>query len=402
MMLTNPHLWAARLLLCAVLVDLTCCKPSPSSNPGNRPPTANETTSQSEEGAVHRLGTADVSVFLRRVLPPTVRLVELKSDPPAPLLNPLVGSNAWAVNVRLALAPTEDLLGPAPVRDARAFREVTDALDELIRWSDAYARSPYAPLYPGLAVKAPMDPLPYLLTVMQAKERTLAPVYAKVAAEWVVDHWQFSLLDLPLPRLGVPRSSFRGNVVVQGSPDVERFLAAANAAISPAKERKAAIERRYQDDLAQATRPGTLYRGQIRWRNVTLPAEVRFLPAPEKDPRQAQFELRLPSAPGYRYVFSAKLAAAVPLPLAPKADGSDTPAIAAMYTPVPPSDLVINPVYYSGKDDMGATLPGELIVGMEPGNPEHDLPLGLRSRRLEGAVVVLGSNELMLSAQQTP
>ena len=174
----------------------------------------------------------------------------------------------------------------------------------------------YVSLYPGFTVNAAPLPAAQLLVVALPKDRPLAPIYGKMTAEWQVDHWQFSILELQLPQLpageGNPRASFRRPILIQGDLVTERILAAAKAAISEAKPKKVAIEGSYQADLIRATRPGTIYKGQISRGGSTMAAEVQFTEPTGNDPSLARCELRLPSS-GYIYTCSAKLAKRIPI-----------------------------------------------------------------------------------------
>ena len=134
---------------------------------------------------------AELSNFVRSTLPPVIKLVEMKNDPPMPMPNTSPGSNVWLVNVRLTFALAEDELGTASPQDAQALQSAVDELSALAAWGRAYAESPYSSLYPGFAVTPPASASPKLLKVIHPKDRPLAPIYGKMAAEWQVDHWQF-------------------------------------------------------------------------------------------------------------------------------------------------------------------------------------------------------------------
>ena len=261
---------------------------------------------------------AELSNFVRGNLPPVIKLVEMKNDPPMPMPNTSPGSNVWLVSVRLTFALAEDELGAASPQDVQALQSAVDELSTLAAWSRAYAQSPYASLYPGFTVNPPASASPKLLKVLHPKDRPLAPIYGKMAAEWQVDHWQFSVVDMTLPADdGQFRSAFTGPVLIQGEPDTERLLVTTKAAIAEAKPKKAAIEAAYEDDLAKATRLGTLYRGQVSRGSSIIAAEVHFLEPPTSDHQTARFEVRMPSAPSYVFTYTAKLAKEMPIHPAP-------------------------------------------------------------------------------------
>ena len=133
-----------------------------------------------------------------------------------------------------------DLPSPrAAVYFIRAI-SILDELNGLAAWSQAYAKSPYASLYPGFTVDPPTPAAPQLLTILRHKDQPVAPIYGKLAAEWQVDHWLYSVVNMALPNEdnGQFRSSFTGPILIQGEPATERFMAAAKAAIAQARPKK--------------------------------------------------------------------------------------------------------------------------------------------------------------------
>ena len=275
--MTTSHLTAARTILAFTLCALAGCKPAPipKATPEQTP---GESSSQPRGDARRQPSAVELNNFLRGILPPVVKLVDFKSDVPVPMPNTAPGSNAWLVNVRLTIAATEDELAEAPPPHVQAFQAAENELAALAVWSLAYAESPYASLYPGFTVHLPQPAAPKLLTVVHPKDQPRAPVYGKLAAEWQVDHWQFSILEMPTPEAhGKFRAAFTGPVLVDGEPAAAQFLATTQAAIAEAKPKKAAIEAAYEADLVKATRPGTLYRGQVSVGSSVVAAEIRFL-----------------------------------------------------------------------------------------------------------------------------
>ena len=330
------HPFLFRPATCLVCLCLWCvlagCKPAV-------PPAALE---QSPADARRQPSTVELANYVRAGLPPVIKLVELKNDPPVPLPGSAPGSSAWLYNVRFIFAPAEDELGPPTPQDAQSFQALLDELNELAAWSQAYAKSPYASLYPGFTVEVLTPTTPQLLRVLHPKDRPRAPIYGKLAAEWQVDHWQFSVEDATLPKDdgGKFRSEFSGPILIQGDAATDHYVAAAKAAVAQARPKKAAIERRYQEDLAKATQPGTTYKGSITHGSSTMPAEVRFVAPPESSPGFARFEMRLP-ATGYVYTASARLATQMPnLPAAP-ANASAHEATGGSET-IPQVDMTIS------------------------------------------------------------
>ena len=300
----------ARPVSAALLLMVAGCKPASA-------PSADPTTSSSDNGGEghgsRQPSASEFNAFFQTLLPAVVKVAELKTDPPVRMPDTSPGSNIWLISVKITLEPTEDLLALPPSEDVHVVDELVSELNTLIGWGNAYGRSPYARTYGAFDIKTPTAPVPQLLVVRQSKSKPLAPLYGKIAAEWQVDHWQFSNVDLELPQTGQILSSFTGPTMVKGSPEAATFMAAEQRAVAEAKQRQAAIESKYAKDLLAATKPGTTYRGQVSHARGVLPCEVRFLDTPGADPQMAMFEIRVPQEPTYQYFYTAKLAPKVPL-----------------------------------------------------------------------------------------
>ena len=396
---------ASFLIASTFLVVLGGCKPAATPNTGqNHPP--DEFSLQTPGSAHHQPSTSDLANFLRRQLPANTKLLDLKNDPLVPMPGTSPGGNAWLTNVRLTFAPAEDMFEPAPTKDAQAFQSVVDELNGLIAWSRAYNQSPYVSLYPGFTVNATTLPSAQLLVVAFPKDRPLAPIYGKMTAEWQVDHWQFSVLELQLPDGdGNPRASFTGPILIQGDPVTERILATAKAAISEAKPKKAAIEGSYQADLIRATRPGTIYKGQISRDKSTMVAEVQFTEPIGNDPSLARCELRLPPS-GYIYTCSAKLAKRIPIQPAALTSSEGVVATPVAVEPAPQGDLTLHYERVSEpKLNPANTFANALrgYIRSEAATGLEDVPLSLRDHHLEGKVAALDFGPgFVLSARQSP
>ena len=401
MISTNVLRLAANLGFTAVLCGLASCKPVVAPH-GTQNQTPAAASSSETNGGVRRQqpSPAELANFVRSHLPPVLKLVDLKNDPPVPLPGSALGRNAWLYNVRLTFAATEDELGAPPPQAAQVFQALVDELNELVAWSQAYAKSPYASLYPGFTVEPPEPAAPHLLILLHPKDAPHAPIYGQLAAEWQVDHWQFAMQDAALPEEeGRFRSAFTGPILIQGEPATDRFVAAAKAAVAQAKPKQEAIERRYQKDLQSATQPGTLYRGQITKGKNSMPAEVRFLaPAPGNDPGVTPCELRLPAS-DYVYTCSIKLARRVPnMPTA--AAGSDKP-FTQLVEPSAQGDVTLSFEHHNTPKFKPADVLANDLLYSQMG--VRDMPLNLRGGLLQGNVVTMPvSASFVLSAQQVP
>lgn len=276
-----------------------------------------------------------------------------------------------------------------------------EELGALLAWSEAYARSPHASLSAPFSVSAPVPAAPQLLAYTRRKDAPAAPVYGKIAVRWQVDRWQYAFSDLELPESeseGQPRSAYSGPILIQGEPATERYVAAARAAIARARPKKEAIERKYQEDLAQATRAGTLYKGQLSRRGKTMPAEVRFVAAPGGDPGLARFELLLP-ATGYVYTCSARRAGSVPnLPVVPPGGEGES---AERSEAAPRGDLSVN---YESVKEPRFNLASELANDLLYSRAEiKDATLDFHGQELHGTLVNMDPHPgFVLSAQRSP
>ena len=395
------------LLGCALLA-VGACKPAAAPRTAQAsPPEDRLPQSQASSPTPHQPGITDLTNYVRSTLVPLVRLAAIRADPPMRMPNALQGSDTWLFNVKVTIAPNEDLFDPCPqdADDARSIAALIQEFNDLVAWRNAYVQSAYAKVYPGFDLKPPVDTVPQLLVLRQAKDRPLAPVYAKVAAEWQVDHWYFSPVNWTFPQIGSPRSAFPGSTMVQGSPEAAHFFQAEREAIAQAKAKKDAIESRYADDLAKAVKPGTTYRGQISHPRGILPCEVRFIDTPGADPQMAMFEVSLPQEPTDRLVYTAKLALEVPLNLPDNAAASDPfhiptfPMSGNASNNVPVGNLTVTFVRRSGKATVYGPLPNVLLYGTNMMGMNK--PFLLLNRRLQG-VVSQFNGDFSLNAQQNP
>ena len=269
---------------------------------------------------------AELTSFVRSNMPPVIKVVGLKNDPPVPMPNTAPGSNAWLNNVRLTFAPVEDELGAPPAAGCPSLQRDGGGTQQL------------GCLEPSLRPVALRQPLSRLHAWTRSRPplRSCSPSSStrtvrspRFTASWGPSgRWTTGCsrsIDLALPEdNGRFRSSFTGPILIQGEPATDRFMAAAKAAIAQAKPKKEAIERAYRNDLLKATQPGTLYKGKMSYRGKTHACRGAHLPPrPGGDPNIAQFELRLPAS-GYVYSCSAKLAKGVPNMPVPAARIDDT------------------------------------------------------------------------------
>ncbi len=386
---------AAYFVFASILCALTGCKRTASPN-ATQSQTPSESSVHTPADARHQPSTAELAQFIRGNLPPLIKLVDVKNDPPVPPPNTAPGSNVWLYNVRLTFAPGEDELSAPSAPATAAFQAPVDELNDLVAWSQAYAQSPYANRYPGFTVEPPAPASPQLLALRHPKDRPLPPIYSKMEAEWQVDHWQFSMADMDLPEEdGRFRSTFTGPILIQGGQDAERFVTATKTAIAQAKAKKEAIEAAYKEDLRKATQAGTLYKGQITMRKQGMATEWRFIASPDGDPNLARFELRLPAL-GYVFTGSAKLAASIPnMPLPP--DRTDNSFMHVEESP-PKGELKVT---------LEQVNPHRFIDGDEPANTFYygkgtvkNVALTLRDGQLSGNLWGIYTPGFMLSAQR--
>ena len=365
---------------------------------GCKPAAAPSSSDNKVSGPTSRQPTADeFRAFFQSLLPAAVKLSDLKTDPPTHMPNTAPADNTWLINAKIVLTPTEDLYSLPPAADTESIKDLVEELNTLIHWRNAYARSLYSRIYGAFDIQAPAD-LPQLLIVRQIKNKPLPAIYGKVAAEWQVDHWQFTNVDIELPVTGRLRSSFTaGPTMVKGSPEAETILATERKIIAAAKQRQAEIESSYSKDLFAATKPGTIYRGQISQTRGVLPCEVRFLDTPGADPKMATFEIALPKEPTYQLTYTARLAPKLPLDIP---DGTLVyeaahPASRSGEAEPPVANVTVSFTRGTGKKSLFGTLPSVLRNGTDY---IGDKPFLLLDGHLKG-VVASFNGDFSMSAE---
>lgn len=350
LILVTSRYTAAGVLIVALFSGAGCSKPSsPASSGGSRPP-----------------GAEDAKAFVQSLLPSAIRLSDFKADAPVRQSNSAPDGNVWTVSVKVTLTPAEDLLAAASLEQTKAFYASASDLDALKAWRNIYVRSIYSLAYGAFDTPAVASPA-RLLIVQQAKSKPLPPIYGKLAAEWQVDHWKWSDVDLELPVVGQPRALFTdGPTLVLGSPEADAVTTAQRKGMDEFRQKQADVESHYAKDLAAATKPGTTYQGEIKHPNGTIPCEVRFVEVPGvADPQTVAFEVRLPQAPAYLFSYTAKLSPKVPLdiPAYFAAERTTVPATSEADAARPVGNLTVHYVRGTGKLATFGNWPGMLASG---------------------------------------
>ncbi|MBE7156946.1 MAG: hypothetical protein INR62_00670 [Rhodospirillales bacterium] len=341
------------MLAAALLSSAACSKPTSTSggSGGPRPP-----------------GMGDAKAFVQSFLTPEMGLSvgDFKADAPVRQSGTAPDGNAWTVSVKVTLTPTEDLLESATVEQDHAFYAPVADLETLQAWRNVYVRSIYARTYGAFDLPALAAPA-RLLVIGQPKGKSLPAAYGKLAAQWQVDHWRWSNVDLQLPAVDRPRATFTDRPsLVLGTPEAEAVAAAQRKGMDEFRRRQADVQGRYAKDLAADTKPGTTYTGQIRHPNGVMPCEVRFVePAAGKaDAQIVWFEVRVPQDPTYLYVFKAKLSPEIPLNIpSGAAFHPTTPATNDADTDPPVGNLTATYVRGTGKIATYKNWPGVLLNG---------------------------------------
>lgn len=389
---THPSTVSPRAIVALLVAVLLCagagCKPAPPVADGAHPPT-----------------TENLRTFFEAGAPSGLKVNEVKADPPVHQPD-----GSWLVNVKLVLTPTEDLLTLPAAGDAQSTDRLVGELNRLARWHDDYARSPYAKACGLFEVHVPAASVPQLLVVLQPKDKPLAPLYGKVAAEWQVDHWQFQPQGFTAPpSLGEPRATFQGTTMVQGSPEAEKTLREVRDDIAQARKDIELVRHRYAEQVTRGIKPDTTYTGAVNLDGSTVTCELRFLLPPAGssggDAPLASFQVTLTGMrPACWYVYHARvnteLPLAVPGPQPPTADDELSARLYAYGHPdqaaaptcnVSPG-LVLNSQFDVGRNALANALSSH---GGSPG-------LLLLDGRIEGVLSNTGSNGVRLSVQQKP
>ena len=383
----------------AGLVLVTGCKPSPT-------PKADPDV-QPQGSAARQMDLNGMRVYCQTLLPPTVRLTDLKTDAPMRAPNTSPADHVWLVNAKLTRHARR---GPAdPARPGRCPRhrraggraKRAGRLAQRLR-----ALTLRSHLRRVRRARLPTAPCRSCSSSSRVKDKPLAPIYGQIAAQWQVDHWRFDTVDLTLPPLGQPRASFTGSTMVKGSTEAEAFLAAEKKAIAEARDKQAAIESRYTQDLRAATQPGTTYQGQISHGPYVLPCTLRFLiPPPGGDEEMTSFEVKLTNEPSYQYVYAAKLVTALSVGVPAKLATNEQftiPSDRADATPV--GNLIVNFLHGTGggKDESGKTPPGMVLRGQVGMYTAPNQPFLVLDHHIQGIAAQYTNGDFVLKAQLKP
>ena len=389
----------ASVLAVALVFAGVGCKPSP-------PASTSQGTPPTDSSSPRQPTAADFQASFQAVLPATMKVSEVKMDPPVRMPNASPASNTWLLSIKLTLTPAEDLLSLPSTEDAKIIDDLVSELNSLVAWRNAYVNSPYAKACGAFEVKAPASPLPQLLVITQPKDHPMPPIYAKMAAEWQVDHWQFAPTQqntsTALLNAGKLRSEFTGPTMVKGSPEAEKAIGGVRDAVAQARKEIDAIRSRYAAQVAKGTKPGTVYTGTVSFRQNVAPCELRFLdPPPGGDAHFASLEVRLTSEnPPCVFAYNAKVTTELPIPVPgpePTPAGQNPAFDFDTSNQVPGYNLKISLVRSVGKMDE-RRLPGYILSGNR-----HDFgtqTLLLLDRHVEGKIAY-DSDDIHLSAQLT-
>ena len=387
------------MLAAVILAVLSGCKPAP-------PTVTAQQTPPPDATAPHQPTAKDFQTFFQTMLPAAVKVSEVKMDAPTRMPNTSPDQNIWLLSLKITVTPLEDLYALPPPQNTQPIDNIVAELNALVAWRNAYAQSPYVKACGGLEIKVPAAPLPQLLVVAHPKDHPLEPIYAKMVAEWQVDHWQFAAAEgntsNSLLTAGKFRSEFAGPTMVQGSPEAEKAIGGVRDAITQARKEIDAIRGRYAEQIAQGTKPGTVYQGRVTFRQNVQPCEVRFVdPPPGADAHSASVEVTLPNEkPPCVFTYNAKIKTELPIPV------PGTQPAQEKINPVFDLDASGQPLVFNmrvslvrsvGKMDE-RTLPGQVLSGNR-----HDTgsqTLLLLGGHLEGIISYYNAPGITVSAQQ--
>lgn len=153
-------------------------------------------------------------------MPPYVSVAAL-----VPEFIPGATDKEWSINVKVSIAPKEDLLSYPSRGEANSINELIEQNNELVDWRNRFVQGKANEDLAGISTSMGILNAPQPLRVSQARNQPIA-VYGKMTAEWQVDRWRFTT-HLELPEIGKPLSTFRdGNTeyLVTGTPAGEEML----------------------------------------------------------------------------------------------------------------------------------------------------------------------------------
>ena len=389
------------VLASALLVVPVGCKPAASPDAGHSH-SSGDNAAKAESNAPRQPTQEDFTAFFQGTMSSWVRLAEVKMDPSVLMPNTSPSDHVWLCKVKITLVPTEDLFVLPSPEDVQAIDGLVNELNSLVAWRNLYVKSPYVRACGDLEIKVPASSAPQLLVVRHAKGKPLPPVYGKMAAEWQVDHWQFSVVDMNLSVDGKPRSDYPGNTMAKGSAEAEGFLKSERDAIAQARKEIEAIKGRYAEQVANSTKSGTAYQGRVTFRQNVQPCEVRFVDSPPgADGHFASLEVKLPNEnPPCVFTYNARIKTELPIPVpGSQPTQENTNPIFDLNASGQPLafNVRVSLVRSVGKMDE-RTLPGQILSGNR-----HDTgsqTLLLLSGHLEGVISYYNAPGIIVSVQQ--
>ena len=327
-------------------------------------------------------------------------------DPPTRMPNTSPAQNVWLLSLKMTLTPAQDLFSLPPPQDTQPIDNLVTELNALVAWRNAYVNSPYAKACGAFEVKVPAAPLPQLLVVTYPKDHPLPPIYAKVTAEWQVDHWQFEPTQgntsTVLLNAGKLRSEFTGPTMVKGSQEAEKAIGGVRDAIAQARKEIDAIRSRYTEQVVRGVKPGTLYTGTVSYGPNVAPCELRFLdPPPGGDARFANFQVTLSSQnPPCWYIYKARVSTELPIPVP---GPQPTPANPYAVTGFNDSNQVPDHnVYQNFVRSSNFKVGRDTLANWLSNNDHGGQALLLLNGRIDGLINDFGNPGIKLSVQQNP
>ena len=384
--------------IAAVLFFDTGCKPTPPATAQATPPT--------DSSAPRQPTAADFQTFFQGMLPATVKVSEVKMDPPTRMPNASPASNVWLLSLKITVTPIEDLFSLPPPQDMQPIDNLVTELNALVAWRNTYANSPYAKACGAFEVKMPTAPLPQLLVITYPRDHPLPPIYAKVTAEWQVDHWKFEPAEgntnTVLLNAGKLRSEFTGPTMVNGSHEAEQAIGGVRDAVTQARKEIDAIRSHYTEQVVRGVKPGTFYTGTVSYGPNVAPCELRFLDLPPGgDVHFANFQVTLPSQnPPCWYIYKARVTTDLPIPVpGPQPTPVNPYAVTGFNdaNSVPTRNVFQNLVRNSNNKVGRNTLANWLS-----NNDHGGQGLLLLDGRIEGLINDFGNPGIKLSVKQNP
>jgi hypothetical protein len=229
-----------------------------------------------------------IQAAVSRQVPAFLEVKEVKSE-----LLPADTPGQWIINVKVSVAPREDLvLLPSDEADLSECNAIAARLNVVTNWYNAYIHDNPSPDVPMVQLEEMSTPD---ILILSSKKGEAVDVYGKFLAQKQADRWNITPQSFELPALGRPRSGFKGgNYAIKGTPEGDalmakfrqiaetnearktEFLAKVDAAKKEKQEKDQVLRKAQKDAFLAACQPGVRYAGTFTFYKLTEKVVITF------------------------------------------------------------------------------------------------------------------------------